>query len=234
MKLSGQSFCTAGGLGIDGGALAAVVAEIRPLVAGGIQVGVVVGGGNFVRGKELSRIGAIHRTTADTMGMLATVSNGLALRDALESGGIPARVLGAFPIAGACEAFSRERAAACLDEGCVVIFVGGTGCPFFTTDTCAALRASEIGAEVLLKATKVDGVFDSDPAENPAARRYDRLTYQQVLEQQLGVMDMAAIWLCRQSRIPIVVLQLLKSGSLAAAARGRKVGTLVTESTAGA
>ena len=228
-KLSGESLCAEGGFGIDGGAVATVVGEIRPVVEAGVELALVVGGGNFIRGRDLSGIPAIHRATADTMGMLATVSNALALRDALADQGVRARVLSAFAVGGLVETFNRARAVSLLADGHVVIFGGGTGNPFFTTDTCAALRAGEIAAEVLLKATQVDGVFDSDPKENPTARKHDRLTYEQVMDQRLGVMDMAAVSLCRENRIPIVVFRLLKLGSLLAAATGREVGTLVTE-----
>jgi len=229
VKLSGESFCVEGESGFDADALATVVGEIRPVVEAGIELALVVGGGNFVRGRDLAGIPAIHRATADTMGMLATVSNALALRDVLADAGIDADVLSAFPVGGLVETFRRARAVSLLAEGRVVIFGGGTGNPFFTTDTCAALRATEIDADILLKDTKVDGVFDSDPKKYPAACKYDRLTYQQVLEQRLGVMDVAAISLCRERSIPIVVFQLLKLGSLAAAATGREVGTRISE-----
>ena len=227
VKLSGESFSGTDAAGIDRQRLDHVVAEFKPLVQAGAQVAVVVGAGNWLRGRSLREIPAIRPTTADGMGMVATVLNGLALRDALAAAGVEAEVLSAFAVGTYVQPFSARGARALLDAGKVVIFVGGTGCPFFTTDTCAALRASEIEADILIKATKVDGVFDSDPMTNPRARKYDRLTVDQVLRDELGVMDMPAFALCREKRIPIVVVELFRSGSLAAAARGEPVGTFV-------
>jgi len=228
VKLSGESLCAEGGFGIEPSRLSAVADELAGLVEMGVETGVVVGGGNFLRGRDLAGEGCVRKTTADYMGMLATVLNGLALRDTLESRGVGAKVYSAMPIPGVCEAFDSREARETLERGGLAIFVAGTGCPFFTTDTCAALRASEIGADVLLKATKVDGVFDSDPVKNPAARKYERVSYQKVLADRLGVMDLAAISLCMENRIPVVVLQLFKENSLARAVRGERVGTLVT------
>jgi len=227
LKLSGQSLCPPGASGIESQAIAAVVREIVPVVQAGAQPAVVVGGGNFVRGRELTGEGSIQRATADSMGMLATVMNALALRDALEAAGLPARVMSAIPMPSVCEGFDRRRAIHHLEKGRAVLLAGGTGSPFLTTDTAAALRACEIGAEVIVKATKVEGVFDSDPMTNPAAKRYDRLTYQKVLADRLGVMDLTAISLCEDNGIPIIVCQVFQPGNLLKAVRGEEVGTLV-------
>ena len=228
VKISGEAFCTPGGFGVDAEAMQAVVAELRPLHEMQVQVGLVVGGGNFVRGRTLARAEFMQRATADAMGMLATVMNGLALQDALEHAGVAARVLSAIPTAGVCEPYARRRALSHLDKRRVVLLVGGTGSPFFTTDTCAALRASELDADVLLKATKVDGVFSADPLTHPDAQKFERLTYGQVLGEQLGVMDLAAVSLCMQSRIPVIVLRLATPGNLLAAVRGETVGTTIS------
>jgi uridylate kinase len=162
------------------------------------------------------------------MGMLATVINALALQDTLESRGVPTRVLGAITMTAVCEPFIRRRAVRHLKKGRLIILAAGTGSPFFTTDTCAALRAREIGADVLMKATKVDGVFDADPLKKPDAKRFDRLSYDQALQKRLGVMDLTAISLCMEQNLPIVVFELTKRGNFAAAVRGEKVGTVVT------
>ena len=229
LKISGESMSSTGQSGIRSDAVELVVDELRPLIQMGVQVGLVVGGGNFVRGRDLAGVPAIHRVTADYMGMLATVINGIALQDALESSGVPARVLSAIPMPQVCEQFIRRVAVRHLEQGRVVILAGGTGSPFFTTDMCAALRANEIAAEVLFKATKVDGVFDADPVKNPAARKYDRLDYQKVLADRLGVMDLTAISMCMESRIPILVFQLDKPGNLLGAVTGQTVGTIITD-----
>jgi len=239
VKLSGESFSAragagAGAGGIEASAVGYLVDQIRPVVEAGIQTAIVVGGGNFIRGRLLTEELGIDRTTADHMGMLATVINGLALRDALADGGMPAKTLSAIPMPALADTFSPTLAIEHMQQGRVVIFTAGTGCTMFTTDTCAALRAAEIRAELLVKATKVDGVFDADPVVNPDAAKYDRLTYQHVLNDQLGVMDMTAISLCMENNIPIVVLELFKPGSLLAASLGRAVGTLVTGADEGA
>ena len=229
VKLSGESLCACGGWGIDRSAVQAVVGEIKAVVEMGVQIGLVVGAGNLIRGRDLADNPHIARTTADSMGMLATVMNALALRDALQSASLEARVLSATEMGAFCSQFTRIRAEAELDAGRIVLMAGGTGNPFFTTDTCAALRALETGAEALLKATKVDGVFDCDPALNPGAKRYEHLTYEKVLADRLGVMDLTAVSMCMENKLPIIVFQLSKSGSLAAAVRGESVGTMVTE-----
>ncbi len=228
VKISGESFCSAGEYCIEGTAIDEIVDEFRPVIDMRVQMALVVGGGNIIRGRDIA--GAhVARTTADYMGMLATAINAIALRDALENAGISARAMSAFPMASVCEPFVRERAIRHLELGRVVIFAAGTGNPFFTTDTAAALRASEIDAELLVKATKVDGVFDSDPVINPHAKKYDELTYQKVLADQLGVMDLTAISLCQDNSLAIRVLQLFKSGNLARAICGEKIGTLVCD-----
>ncbi len=229
LKLSGEALCEPGGFGIDVPAVDRLIEEIQPAVSLGVQMGIVVGGGNFVRGRSLGGNPPIQRATADHMGMLATVMNALALQDSLESAGLSARVQSAIPMTSLCETFIRRRAMEHLESGRIVILAGGTGSPFFTTDTCASLRALEINAQALLKATKVDGVFDCDPVNNPAARKYDRLTYQKVLADRLGVMDLTAISMCMESRLPIVVFDLFRKGNLLAAVKGEKVGTTIAE-----
>lgn len=225
LKLSGEAMCLDDGYAVQRQAAEAVAAELAKAVAMGAQVGLVIGGGNFIRGRDLTDNPHIARTTADYMGMLATIINGMALRDTLESHKIPAAVLSPIADPRLCEPHSPRRANELLNQGKVVIFAGGTGSPFFTTDTCAALRASEIQAEVLLKSTTVDGVYDSDPRKNPAAKKYDRLTYDKALADKLGVMDLTAISLCMTSRIPIMVF---KSGRLCDALAGQNAGTMIT------
>jgi len=229
VKLSGEAMCPPGSYGIDPAAVAGVVNELLPVAKLGVQIGLVIGGGNFVRGKELASDPHIQRATADYMGMLATVINALALQDALESHGLTTRVLSALSMSAVCEPFIRRRAVRHLEKGRVVILAGGTGSPFFTTDTCAALRSQEIHAQVLLKATKVDGVFDADPATDARAKKYDRLSYSKVLDDRLGIMDLTAISMCMESKIPIIVFALSKSGSLLAAVQGKPVGTIIAE-----
>ena len=193
----------------------------------GVQVAVVIGGGNIFRGAGLARAG-MDRVTADQMGMLATVMNALAMQDALESIGTHARVMSAIRINEVAEDFIRRRAVRHLEKGRVVIFAAGTGNPFFTTDTAASLRAIEIGAELLIKATKVNGVYSDDPVRNPAARRYERLSFDRVLDDRLSVMDATAIVMCRDNRLPLRVFNLGNSGDLPRMVRGEDIGTLVT------
>jgi uridylate kinase len=228
LKLSGEALCAPGASGVEPDVLDAIAARVKGVREMDVQIALVVGGGNFVRGKALSEGGRIPRVTADAMGMLATVMNGLALGEALRRQGLSVRVHSAVPTPGFCEPYVRGRADRHLNEGRVVVLAGGTGSPFLTTDTCAALRACELGADALLKATKVDGVFDDDPLTNPNARKFDRLSYAEVLARRLGVMDLAAISLCMESRIPVVVFRLDVEGHLAAAVRGEPVGTLVS------
>jgi len=201
------------------------IKEVRDL---GVQIGVVIGGGNIWRGLSAAHRG-MDRTTADYMGMLATVINGLALQSACAQIGVETRVQTAIEMKNVAEPFIRGRAIRHLELGRVVIFVAGTGNPFFSTDTTAALRANEIGAEVILKATKVDGVYDSDPATNPKAKRYERISYGEALSQRLQVMDSTAFSLCMDNKIPIVVFDMNKPGILRDAVLGRKVGTVVCD-----
>ncbi len=228
LKVSGEAFCAPGGYGIDPEAMGALADELAAAAALGAQIGLVVGGGNFLRGKTLSADGMIPRTTADSMGMLATVMNALALSEVLAARGLPAVATSAVPMGDLCEPFNRRRASEALDAGRIVILAGGTGQPFFTTDTCAALRACQLDADVLLKATKVNGVFEADPVTHPDAKKFDRLTYGDVLARQLGVMDLAAVSLCMESRIPVIVFRLADPGNLAAAVKGDTVGTLIS------
>jgi uridylate kinase len=204
-----------------------VAAELIEVVSMGTQVAVVLGGGNIFRGAGLARAG-MDRVTADQMGMLATVMNSLAMQDAIESVGGNARVMSAIRINEVCEVYIRRRAVRHLEKGRIVVFAAGTGNPFFTTDSAASLRAIEIGAELLLKATKVNGVYSDDPMKNPNASRYERLSFDRVLDDRLGVMDATAIVLCRDNDIPLRVFNLNNAGDLQKVVRGENVGTLVT------
>lgn len=212
--------------GIDPAALKFYCDQLAAVTGQGSELGVVIGGGNIFRGLA-GAAGGMDRVSADYMGMLATVMNGLALQDALERRGVPVRVQSGLPLGQVVEPYIQRRALRHLALGRVVIFVAGTGNPFFTTDTAASLRAAEIGAELLVKATKVDGVYSADPLSNPDAKRYDVLSYDAVLEQRLGVMDAAAIALCRENRIPLRVCDVNEPGSLLAVVRGEHVGTLI-------
>ena len=216
-----------GDYGIDPAVLKRIAGEILAIASTQTQVAFVIGGGNLFRGAGLARAG-MDRGTADQMGMLATVMNALAMQDALESLGLQSRVMSAIRINLVCEDYIRRRAIRHLEKGRVVIFAGGTGNPFFTTDTAAALRAIEIGADVLIKATKVDGIYSEDPVRNPAAVRYPRLTFDKVLAEKLDVMDATAIVMCRDNRLPLKVFNLGRSGELTRIARGEDVGTVVT------
>jgi len=226
LKISGEALQGPESAGIHFPTLASFVREVAQVHALGVQIGLVVGGGNIFRGIEGAETG-LDRATGDYMGMLATVINALAVRAAFEKRKVPASVLTAIPMGPVAEAYDRLTALRYLEEGRVVIFGGGTGNPFFTTDTAAALRASEIGAGVLMKATKVDGVYTADPMKDKKARKYERLTYTEVLSKNLRVMDAAAVSLCRDSGIPILVFNLTKPGSIIKALRGKAIGTLV-------
>ncbi|MBL7214763.1 MAG: UMP kinase [Phycisphaerae bacterium] len=232
LKLSGESLCKPGSFGIDGEVIESIAERIANICKSGPQVAIVVGGGNFLRGSSFSEKSHIPRTTADYMGMLATVINASALQETLEKVGQPTRVLSAIEVAAICEPFIRRRALRHLELGRVVILAGGTGNPFFSTDTCAALRSSELGVELMIKATKVDGVYTDDPVKNPDARLIESMTYQEVLEKNLKVMDPSAISLCRENRIPIVVLNIFKEGNITHALQGKKVGTLISDAKA--
>jgi uridylate kinase len=227
VKLSGEALLGNEDYGIDPSMLKRIAGEIRDLSQMGVQVAVVLGGGNIFRGAGLARAG-MDRVTADHMGMLATVMNALALQDALESQGTYARVMSAIRINEVCEDYIRRRAVRHLEKGRVVIFGAGTGNPFFTTDTAASLRAIEINAEILLKATKVNGVYDADPLKHPEAKRYTHLTYDKVLSDRLNVMDATAIVMCRENNLPLQVFNLFHAGDLVRIVRGENVGTVVS------
>ena len=234
VKLSGESLGSGAGQGIDAAAVASVADELISVARMGVQVAVVVGAGNLIRGRDLIDDAHIRRTTADAMGMVATVINGLALRDTLNGRQQPARLYSARAMAPVCELFVRDAVVEDLEAGRVVILAGGTGNPFFTTDTCAALRALEIDAEILLKATNVDGVYDGDPSADPSATRYEKLTCEKVLADRLGVMDLTAVTMCMENDLPIQVLKLTQPGNLAAAACSREIGTRVASDATGA
>lgn len=227
LKLSGQSFCKPGEFGIDGEALESIAERIAEICKLGPQVAIVVGGGNFLRGESFSEVSHIPRNTADYMGMLATIINACALQETLEKFGQPTRVLSAIEVAAMCEPFIRRRAIRHLERGRVAILAGGTGNPFFTTDTCAALRASELDADLLIKATKVDGVYSADPKKDPKAKLFEKLSYDEVLSKNLRVMDHAAISLCRDNKIPIVVLNIFERGNIKKTLCGQRVGTYI-------
>jgi uridylate kinase len=227
LKLSGESFCERGEFGINGSALKSIAERIAEVCKLGPQVAVVVGAGNFVRGESFSQESHIPRNTADYMGMLATIINACALQETLERLGQPTRVLSAIEVAAMCEPFIRRRALRHLERGRIAILAGGTGNPFFTTDTCAALRAVELEADLLIKATKVDGVYSNDPRNNPDAKFFDELSYDEVLKLNLRVMDHSAISLCRDNNIPVIVLNIFKKGNIAKAICGEQVGTKI-------
>ena len=227
LKISGEALKEPGSMeSISPQIVAQVAAQIKEVHAMGVEVAIVIGGGNIWRGLTASHKG-MERTTADYMGMLATVINGMALQSALEGIGVPTRVQTAIPIQSVAEPFIRRRAVHQLETGYVVIFVAGTGNPFFSTDTTAALRASEIGAETILKATKVDGIYTADPKKDPTATRYERITYSEALAKRLQVMDSTAFTLCMDNRVPIVVFDLMTPNNIRNAVLGLPVGTLV-------
>jgi len=226
LKMSGEVLAGPGGTGISSERIGLLADELRGLRDKGVQIGVVVGGGNFFRGLQGSG-GGIERVTGDHMGMLATVLNSIAVRDVLEHRGVPANVLSALRIDGVVAPYARRRAIEALEQGRVVLFAGGTGNPFFTTDTAGVLRAVEIGADVILKGTKVDGVYDADPVTHPQATRFDTLTYDEVLRRDLKVMDATAISLSRDNGLPIVVFDVNRKGDLLRIVEGQAVGTRV-------
>ncbi len=230
LKLSGESFCGPGEFGIDGSALESLAERISEICKLGPQVAIVVGAGNFIRGETFSRTSHIPRNTADYMGMLATIINACALQETLEKSGQPTRVLSAIEVAAMCEPFIRRRAIRHFELGRVAILAGGTGNPFFTTDTCAALRAAELDADILIKATKVDGVYSDDPLKNKEAELFEELSYDDVLKKNLKVIDHSAITLCRDNNIPIIVLNIFKKDNIAKAICGEQLGTLIRSS----
>jgi len=226
LKLSGEALLGKQDYGVDPEVSSRIAREVAEVVRDGVQVGIVVGGGNIFRGAGLASAG-MDRITGDHMGMLATVMNSLALQDALERAGVTTRVMSAISIREVCEDYIRRRAVRHLEKGRAVIFAAGTGNPFFTTDTAASLRAIEIGADLMIKATKVDGVYTADPKTDPTATRYDRITYDEVIERKLNVMDTNAMVLCRDQSMPIRVIDLNVPGALADLLDGKDVGTLV-------
>ncbi|MCX5978275.1 MAG: UMP kinase [Chloroflexi bacterium] len=229
LKLSGEALLGKLEYGVDPEVVAFVAEQVKAVTALGVQVGIVVGGGNIFRGMAAATATGMDRATADYIGMLATAMNGLALQDALERAGVPTRVMTAIDMNEVAEPYIRRRAVRHLEKGRVVIFVAGTGNPYFTTDTAAALRAVEIGAEVVLKATKVDGVYDKDPVKYPDAKRYPAITYGQVLVDGLRVLDAAAVSLCMENDLPIVVFDLDAHENILKAVRGEKIGTLISK-----
>ena len=229
LKLSGEALLGKLEYGVDPEVVAFVAEQVKAVTALGVQVGIVVGGGNIFRGMAAATSTGMDRATADYIGMLATAMNGLALQDALERAGVPTRVMTAIDMNEVAEPYIRRRAVRHLEKGRVVIFVAGTGNPYFTTDTAAALRAVEIGAQVVLKATKVDGVYDKDPVKHPDAKRYPAITYGQVLVDGLRVLDAAAVSLCMENDLPIVVFDLDAHENILKAVRGEKIGTLISK-----
>jgi uridylate kinase len=226
LKLSGEAMMGSQEYGIDPLVVQTVAQEVKEVRALGVEVAIVIGGGNIYRGVAASAEG-MDRTSADHMGMLATVINSLALQDSLEKMGIFTRVLSAIEMNRIAEPYIRRRAVRHLEKGRVVIFAGGTGNPFFTTDTAAALRAMEVKSQVILKATKVDGVYDSDPMANPKAKKFEKLSYIEVLNLGLRIMDATAISLCMENRLPIIVFNLAQGGNIKRVVLGRKIGTII-------
>jgi len=231
LKLSGEGLAGEDGFGIHPGVIGGIADQIRDVYELGTQVSLVIGGGNIIRGMTAAAQG-MDRAQADYMGMLASVINAMALQDALEKAGVPTRVQTAIQIAQVAETYIRRRAIRHLEKGRIVIFAGGTGNPYFTTDTAAALRAAEIGAEVVMKATQVDGVYSADPGEDPNAVRYSELTFAEALQKDLRFMDQAAIALCRENDLPIIVFDMGVKGNILKAVRGESVGTLVRDAPA--
>ncbi len=226
LKLSGEALMGSADYGIDPRIIAGVAGDVCELIKDGVQAAVVIGAGNIFRGAGLAS-GGMDRVTGDQIGMLATVINALAFQDALERQGQSARVMSAIDIQGVCENYVRRRAVSHLEKGRAVVFAAGTGNPFFTTDSAASLRAIEIGADLMIKATKVDGVFSADPVKNPGAQRYTHLSFDEVLERKLAVMDATAVVMCRDHGVPLRVVDMNKSGVLKRTVKGEDEGTLV-------
>jgi uridylate kinase len=227
LKLSGESFAKPGGFGLDPEEMDFIASEVKEASLAGAQMAIVVGGGNIIRGAELAAQGHIHQATADQMGMLGTVINALALKEKLVANGVTCRVMSAIEIRAVAEPFIRMRAIRHLEKGRVVILAAGTGNPFFTTDTCAALRATELECDVLLKATKVDGVYTADPRKDPTATRYESITFAEAMHKRLRVMDMTALAMCGEHNVPVMVFDFKKRGNIARVARGERIGTLL-------
>jgi uridylate kinase len=227
LKLSGEAFCQPGGFGVDPHELEVIASEVRDGAKAGARLAVVVGGGNIIRGAQLAEAGHIHRATADYMGMLGTVINALALKEKLLTLGVDSRVMSAIEIRAVAEPFIRGRALRHMDKGRVVILAAGTGNPFFSTDTCAALRATELECGILLKATKVDGVYTADPKKDPKATRYERLTFKEAIEKNLKVMDMTALTMCQENGIPVLVFDFKQKGNIRKVIEGGDIGTRI-------
>ncbi len=227
LKISGESFCGANGYGIDPRELELISREILAAVDTGVQLAVVVGGGNIIRGQQLAKEELIPQSTADYMGMLGTVINGLALKESLERQGQQARLMSAIALSSVAEPFIRARAVRHLEKGRIVILAAGTGNPFFTTDSCAALRGRELDVDVVLKATKVDGVYDKDPVQFPDAKRFESITFGESLERRLKVMDMTALTLCMEQNLPVIVFNYREQGNIKKAVQGQPIGTRI-------
>ncbi len=228
LKVSGEGLSGPGGFGIESAPVTSMCEQIAELWRHGVQTAIVCGGGNLMRGAALSDRTAIRRTTADQMGMLATVINSLAIQDVLEGLGVPTITLSAVEMNAVCERFTARKAIAHLEAGRAIILAGGTGNPFFTTDTCATLRASEIQADVVIKATKVDGVYSADPVKDPSAKRYEALSFDEVIQQNLKVMDLTAITMCRENKIDIIVCNLMAPGTVLKVLQGMNAGTTIS------
>jgi uridylate kinase len=228
LKISGESFSKPGVLGIDPDELTTIARQIADAAKLGTEIAVVVGGGNMIRGAELSSRVGIAQATADYMGMLGTVINALALKEAVEQQGQPARVMSALDVESVAEPFIRARALRHFEKGRVLILAAGTGNPFFTTDTCASLRAIELEADILLKATKVDGVYSTDPMKNSDATKYESLTFTEAINKQLGVMDLTALSMCMEHKLPLVVFNFKTNGNICRVVDGQEIGTLVS------
>ncbi|MBI3855038.1 MAG: UMP kinase [Planctomycetes bacterium] len=229
LKISGEAFCKEGNTGIDIDEVQSIARQIKEAASIGTQIAIVVGGGNIIRGSAIARHG-LTQATGDSMGMLATVINALALQDVLEHEQLPTRVMTALSVHSVAEPYIRRRAVRHLEKNRMVILAAGTGNPHFTTDTAAALRATELGCEVLLKASKVDGVYNDDPHKNPKAKKIEKLSYLDVLNQRLGVMDITAISMCMEHRLPIIVFNLRREGNILKAVSGDAIGTIIEES----
>lgn len=228
LKISGESFTKSGQSGIDPEELSVISREIADAASCGTQLAVVVGGGNIVRGASLAKSGQIAQASADYMGMLGTIINGVALKEALDGMGQPARLMSAIDIPAIAESWIRGRALRHLEKGRVLILAAGTGNPFFTTDTCASLRGAELNADILLKATKVDGVYDSDPETNSDAVRYETLRFTDAIKQQLGVMDLTAMTMCMERNLPVNIFAFKVKGNIRRVVQGERIGTLLT------
>lgn len=226
LKLSGEALGGEGGNGLNQEAIQAIASEVREVAAAGVEVAIVVGGGNFLRGAVTANMG-IERGTADYMGMLATIMNAMALSSAIEAMGYPTRVSSAIETKQVAETYIRRRVLRHMEKGRVVILAGGTGNPYFTTDTAAALRATELNCDVLIKATKVDGIYSDDPVKNPDAKRYEHISYKQALNEDLKVMDATAFTLCRENALPIYVCDIRENSNLLRVIKGETIGTLV-------